>query len=483
MSDGGWLTDGRPKATPRGMIVMKDLTRGSIVSHILTMAPPIVIGMITIMICQLVDLYFVSGLGEAAVAGVAAAGNAGFLVNGLMQVLGVGTVALMAHAVGRKDRSDANLIFNQSIVLSVLCGLLTLAAGSVLARPYMRAIAADEATIEAGTTYLLWFMPALALQFATQVMASALRATGIVRPSMLVQVLAVIINIALAPVLIAGWGTGCALGVAGAGLASSIAVLIGVLMLFVYFHKLERYVGFDPAQWRPQLRQWKRVLDVGLPAGGEFAMIFIFMAVVYYVLRDFGAAAQAGFGIGTRVLGLIQMPALAVALAAGPIAGQNFGAGNGTRVWETFVKAALIGTTIMIAFTVLAQWKPGLLLGGFSNDEQTMAVASLFLRMVSLNLVAQGLTFTCSSMFQGLGNTRPVLLSSATRVLTYSLPAIWLSTQPGFRIEHVWYLSIATATLQAGMNLLLLRREFRKRVLLPGREVTPEKIGSEAVAE
>src|ERR1700760_2238528 len=112
---------------------MKDLTRGSIVSHILTMAPPIVIGMITIMVCQLVDLYFVSGLGEAAVAGVAAAGKAGVLFNGLMQVLGVGTVALMAHAVGRKDRRDANLIFNQSIVLSLLCGLLTLAAGSVLA--------------------------------------------------------------------------------------------------------------------------------------------------------------------------------------------------------------------------------------------------------------------------------------------------------------------------------------------------------------
>lgn len=462
---------------------MKDLTHGSIVSHILALAPPIVVGMITIMICQLVDLYFVSGLGEAAVAGVAAAGNAGFLVNALMQVLGVGTVALMAHAVGRKNRGDANLVFNQSIVLSVLCGLLTLAAGSALSRPYMRAVAADKATIEAGTTYLLWFMPALALQFVTQVMASALRATGIVRPSMLVQVLAVIVNIALAPVLIAGWGTGRAFGVAGAGLASSIAVLIGVLMLFGYFHKLERYVGFEPAQWRPQLRQWKRILDVGLPAGGEFAMIFIFMAVVYYVLRDFGAAAQAGFGIGTRVLGLIQMPALAVALAAGPIAGQNFGAGNGARVWETFVKAALIATAIMIAFMVLAQWKPGLLLGGFSNDRETMAVASLFLRMVSLNLVAQGLTFTCSSMFQGLGNTRPILLSSATRVLTYSVPAIWLSTRPGFRIEHVWYLSIASTTLQAGMNLWLLRGEFRKRVLPPRGEVTPGQIGAEPVAE
>jgi putative MATE family efflux protein len=435
------------------------------------MAPPIVVGMVTIMICQLVDLYFVADLGEAAVAGVAAAGNAGFLVNGLMQVLGVGTVGLIAHAVGRKDQHDANRIFNQSIVLSVLFGLLTLVAGAALSRLYMRAVAANEATIEAGTSYLLWFMPALALQFATQVMASALRATGIVWPSMLVQALAVIINIALAPVLIAGWGTGHPLGVAGAGLASSIAVCIGVLMLFGYFLKLERYVGFDPVQWRPQLRQWKRILNVGLPAGGEFAMIFIFMAVVYYVLRDFGAAAQAGFGIGTRVLGLIQMPALAVALAAGPIAGQNFGAGNAARVRETFVKAALIGTAVMMAFMMLAQFAPWLLLGGFSNDRATMAVAGQFLHFVSFNLVAQGLVFTCSSMFQGLGNTRPVLLSSASRVFTYSLPAIWLSTLPGFRTEHVWYLSIATTTLQAAFSVWLLRREFGKR--LAPLEITP----------
>ncbi|MCA1550826.1 MATE family efflux transporter [Bradyrhizobium sp. BRP19] len=442
---------------------MKDLTRGSIASHILSMAPPIMAGMISIMICQLVDLYFVSGLGDAAVAGVAAAGNAGFLVNGLIQVLGVGTVALIAHAVGRKDRRDANLIFNQAVALSVLFGLLTLVTGAVLSRLYMRSIAADQATIEAGTTYLVWFMPALALEFVMQVIASALSATGIVRPAMLVRVLAVIINIALAPVLISGWGTGYPLGVAGAGLASTIAVGAGVLMLLAYFRKVERYVAFNPVQWRPQPRHFKRILNVGLPAGGEFAMMFIFMAVVYYVLRDFGAAAQAGFGIGQRVLALIQMPALAVALAAGPIAGQNFGAGDAARVRETFVKSVLITSIVAVGFMILAQLKPELLLAGFSNDRATMEVAFLFLRIISLNMVAQGLIFTCSSMFQGLGNTKPVLLSSLTRVFTYSVPVLWLSTRPGFRIEHVWYLSIAATTLQAGLSLWLLRREFGKR--------------------
>ncbi|MBR1266562.1 MATE family efflux transporter [Bradyrhizobium sp. AUGA SZCCT0222] len=443
---------------------MKDLTQGSIVSHILNMAPPILAGMVTIMICQLVDLYFVAGLGEAAIAGVAAAGNLGFLLNGGLQVLGVGTVSLISHAVGRKDRPDANLVFNQALGLAAVSGLLTWVVGSAFAGGYMRMVAADEATVAAGTTYLLWFMPALALQFASRVMGAALSGTGIVRPSMIVQTLAVMINIALAPVLISGWGTGLALGVAGAGLASSLAVVMGVLMMWIYFRRLERYVGFDFAQIRPQLRQWKRILNVGLPAGGEFAIIFLWMGVIFYALRDFGAAAQAGFGIGTRVLGLIQMPALAIAIAAGPIAGQNFGAGNAARVRETFTKAAVVATLVMVTFTILAQWQPGLLLGGFANDPETIAVAILFLQMVSLNLVAQGFTFVSNSMFQGLGNTKPILLSSGARLITYALPVLWLSARPGFRIEYAWYISNATTTLQAALSLWLLHLEFRKRL-------------------
>jgi len=444
---------------------MKDLTQGSIVGHISTMAPQIFAGMIMMMLCGLIDLYFVSGLGDAAIAGVGAAGNAGFLINALTQVLSVGTVALISHAVGRKDRADANLVFNQSLGLSGACGIFTLIVGSILARSYMRSVAADDAVIEAGTTYLLWFMPALALQFVMLVMASALRGTGIVRPTMIVQTSTVIINIILAPVLITGWITGRPLGVAGAGLASSIAVAVGVAMMWIYFRKSEHYVTINRELWRPQLRQWKRILNIGLPAGGEFAIMFVYMAVIYYALRDFGAAAQAGFGIGSRLLGVIQLPAMSIAFAAGAIAGQNFGAGNTERVKETFKSVLFLGTAVMAAFTLLAQWRPELLLGGFTKDSETIAVGALFLRMISLNLVAQGLIFVCSSMFQGLGNTKPVLFSSGARLITYALPLIWLSAKPDFRIEHVWYLSIATTTLQAVLSVWLLRLEFRKRLV------------------
>src|SRR5258708_20299262 len=97
---------------------MKDLTQGSIVGHISAMAPPIFAGMIMMMLCGLIDLYFVSGLGDAAIAGVTAAGNAGFLINALMQVLSVGKVTLIALAVGRHHRAPPHLVFHHPHHLS-----------------------------------------------------------------------------------------------------------------------------------------------------------------------------------------------------------------------------------------------------------------------------------------------------------------------------------------------------------------------------
>jgi putative MATE family efflux protein len=443
---------------------MKDLTKDSITRHILTMAAPIAIGMLTQMAYQLVDLYFVSKIGEDAVAGVSTAGNAMFIVMALTQVLGVGTVALIAHAAGRKDQADANLVFNQALALSVVCGAVMMALIYTFIRPYLRSVAADEATIAAGTTFMSWVVPGFALMFPMTAIGSALRGTGIVQPTIVIQMLTVLINAILAPILIAGWGTGVALGVKGAALASTISITIGVILMGIYFHRLEHFVAIQPALMRPQIKQWRRVLNIGLPAGGEFVVMFMFTAVVYYSIRNFGASAQAGFGIGSRVLQAIMLPAMAIAFAAGPIAGQNFGARNVERVKETFRKAAWIGTAVMIVITLFTQIRPQALVGVFNADAPTLAVAALFLQMISWNFVAQGLIFTCSSMFQGLGNTLPSLISSATRLIVFSVPAIWLSTQPAFQIEHVWYVSIASSTLQAVVSLLLLRVEFKRRL-------------------
>ena len=232
---------------------MKDLTQGPIPKHVVALSIPMAIGMLVQALYYFVDLYFVSRLGDVAIAGVSSAGNVFFVVLALTQVLSVATVALVSQAVGRKDQAGANLAFNQSVAMAALCTIATLVGGYLLADPYMRLVGADEPTREAGRTFLHWFIPGLALQFAIAVMGSGLRGTGIVKPGMVVQLLTVLINAVLAPVLIAGKLTGHPLGVAGAALATTLASAAGVILLTAYFVQLEKYVAFDSRLWRPRL--------------------------------------------------------------------------------------------------------------------------------------------------------------------------------------------------------------------------------------
>lgn len=447
---------------------MKDLTVGPIRRHILAMAAPMAIGMLVQTVYFMVDLYFVARQGGAALAGVGAAGNFAMAVMALTQMLSVGTVTVVSHAVGAKDQPGANLAFNQSLVLAALCSAVTLGAAYGLSGPYMHTLGADAATVAAGTTYLHWYGPGLALQFAAAAMGSALRGTGIAKPTMVVQLVTVLINIVLAPVLIGGVGTGHPLGVAGAGLASTIAVTAGTVLLVVYFARLEHYVGFHGDLWRPRLATWKQILNIGLPAGGEFGLMFIYMAIIYWIIKGFGPEAQAGFGVGSRVMQAVMLPALAISFALAPVAGQNFGARSADRVRRTFVDGVAISSVLMLTLTLFCQWRPQTLVGVFTTDPATIAFGAGFLRVISWNFVGNGIIFCCSGIFQALGNTWPSILSSATRLLTFAVPAILWSRAGGFRIETLWYLSVATVALQALVSLWFLRRELRRRLIFAG---------------
>ena len=366
---------------------MQDLTEGSIPRHIVKLSVPIAIGMVFQTLYFLVDLYFVGRLGDAAVAGLTSAGNVQFLVMAVTQILGVGTMALIAQASGRKDREDANLIFNQSLGLAALGAGATLALGYGLAGRYMDTLGADAATVDAGMTYLYWFLPGLGLQFALISMGSALRGTGIVTPTIVVQVSTVLLNAILSPIMIAGWMTGRPLGLMGAGLSTSISVAVAVLMMLVYFVRLERYVVFDVRRVLPRAGPLKRILAVGLPPGGEFALIFVYMGIVYWTTRGFGPEAQAGFGVGSRVMQAVFLPAMAIAFATAPLAGQNMGAGRYDRVRATFRTSVATLSGIMLMLTLLCQWRPDLLIAGFTEDPAVIAVGTDYLRIISWNFL------------------------------------------------------------------------------------------------
>ena len=443
---------------------MQDLTTGPVTRHLLKTTSFMLVTMVFQTLYFLIDLYWVGRLGTQAVAAVGIAGNLTFIVLALTQMLGVGTTTVVSHAVGRKDHPQALLLFNQSQVLALLTGAVFLVVGLAVRTRYSIAQSADAKTAALAGDYLLWFIPAMALQFGLVAMGAALRAIGNFKPGMIVSTATVIINMILAPFLIFGWGTGHAYGVAGAAMSSLVAIVIGVVWLTTYFFAKDSFLRFEIADWKPQLDLWKKMLAIGLPAGFEFGITALYLFIVYSITRPFGAAAQAGFGIGMRIVQAGFMPVVALGFSVAPVAGQNFGAKLAQRVKDTFKDAAFMAIGAMILFTTACQIAPAVFIGVFSKDPAVLAIGVEYLRIVSWTFTASGVIFVASSMFQAMGNTLPSLVTSAARILIVSIPSVILSRTAGFELRWIWYLSVGSVVVQLTLSMLLLRREFARRL-------------------
>ena len=224
-------------------------------------------------------------------------------------------------------RRARSLIFNQSQVLSLVVGVLFLVVAMAIRVPYANLLAADAVTAKLAADYLLWFVPAMALQFGLiamgvgparhrQLQARDDRADRDRDPQ----------HRARAGVHLRMGHGRARMGVAGAALATLIAIVIGVVWMTTYFLSAQVVSALLGGDWSPRPKLWADMLKIGLPAGAEFALMAVYLMLVYVVSRPFGAAAQAGFGIGMRILQACFLPVVALGFAVGPVAGQNFGA-------------------------------------------------------------------------------------------------------------------------------------------------------------
>jgi putative MATE family efflux protein len=446
---------------------MQDLTSGSLTRHLLKTAGFMLVTMIFQTLYFLIDLYWVGRLGKEAVAAVAIAGNLTFIVLAVSQMLGVGATALVSHATGSKDRARALRVFNQSQVLSTVVGVIFLIVGMLLRGAYASELAADPTTAALAHEYLTWFIPAMALQFLIVTMGATLRGTGNFKPGMIVGTASVIVNMILAPFLIFGWVTGAAFGVAGAAVSSLIAVAVATVWLTTYFVKPSAYLHFVPSDWKPDFAMWRQMLKIGLPAGAEFGLMAVYLFLVYAISRPFGSAAQAGFGIGLRIVQAGFMPVVALGFSVAPVAGQNFGARLGERVKRTFTTAAGLAVAVMVFWTIVCYFGSAAMVRLFSDDQDVIAVGSEYLRIIAWTFVGSGIIFVASSMFQAMGNTLPALAASFARIVVVAVPAIVMSRMPGFELRWIWYLSAGALAFQLVTVLALLQREFRARLAWP----------------
>jgi putative MATE family efflux protein len=409
--------------------------------------------------CVIVDIYFISSLGAQSTAGVSAASTVAFITIALAQVVGVGALSLSAQAAGRRDRGKLSAIFRQSLLFAITCAAGVLALGYALLKRYMDAMTPDIDTSAAGTAYLYWCLPGLALHLAVAAVEGVLRGIGRVLPIVMSQGLTVAINIVLAPVLVVGWLTGRPLGVSGAGLATSLSIGVGAIAIMLYLWNSHRYLWQRPESLRWSL--WPASIRVGLPAGADAMLGYVATAVITWALAYFGSDAQAAYGIGSRITQALSLPLIAFGSALVTVGGQNVGAKIRSRVERAVGWTLLFCALCAVSSIVLCRRYAEFLIGSFSPDQAVISFGAAYLRVLSLSFVPYAIVSTCSSLFQALGTTVQPFLCSATRVLCYVGPVIWLSQSGRARVDDLWFVSVVSAVLQAFLIAILARRTWR----------------------
>jgi putative MATE family efflux protein len=444
---------------------MQDLTCGSIHKHLFNMTMPIAFGLLIQTLYFIVDLYFVGNLGDVALAGVSTAGNLFFFVLALTQVFNVGCATLIAHAIGRKDIRHASAIYSHALFYGFVASFLLCLVGYLFGQHYFSAIVATKAIELKGLTYFYWFLPCLAIQFILTTVTASMRGSGIVKPFMMIQMAALLLNALLSPMLITGMGPFNAMGVAGAGLASSVAAFSALFMGMIYIKQAPHILQLDIKKLTPNAQIFKSLLKIGGPAGSEFMLTFFYMAIIYWAISQFGTDEQAGFGLGSRIMQALFLPVMAIAFAAPAIAAQNYAASKMKRVYTTYKLTTFSSTILMFLLALPCIFFPEFFFTPFSNDPAVINVAATFLSYVGFNFIPAGLVFSHSAMFQAFGNTWPALFSTFVRVGLFSLLLIYFVTQTTMTITTVWILSAMTVFIQAILSFILIRYTLKQRLL------------------
>lgn len=455
-----------PAPAPAPKAGVHDMTTGPVRSHVVRMMLFVLVGMTIQTLYGLVDIFWVGRLGKEAVAAVALASNLVFVSLALTQTIGVGCVALVSRAAGKKDDEEVQRLFNRTQSLATVVGVIFLVLGLALRDAYVGALAGDARTAALARTFLTSFVPALALQFTMVGLGSALRGIGDMRPGLVAQTASVLLNMILAPFLVFGWVGGHPLGVAGAAHATLISTLAAVLGLVVYLARGKTFLRVRLAYLAPHPRTWREVVAIGLPAGVEFLLLAIIVGVTYAATRPFGAEVQAGFGIASRITQACFMPAVAIGLSVAAVVGQNLGARAFARVHEARRRSVELVLGFMVVLTLVCQLFAAKLVGIFSSEPAVVAAGVSYLRVVTWGFCASGVVFVGGGIFQGLGNTWPSLAASAFRATVFVVPVLVLGRRGGLALSTIWFVSLGSALAQLVLQQLLLRREIAAKAPL-----------------
>lgn len=442
-------------AAPRGA-----LTAGPLRGTILRLAAPTVAMMAFNACFNIIDSIWVGRLiGPAALAAVSTAGFYVWIVLNLGEMVDVGVVAIAARRHGERAPERAARVAAAALGGAVVAGVAVSALGFAVTDAMFRAMGVPAEVHALGRQYLHTWLLGAPLVFGFYALESAFRSSGDTRTPFWVLAGAVVLSMALDPLLIRGVGPFPALGVQGAALASVGVRGLSCLVLAVLAAR-KRIVRLRAPEWS--------ALPTIFRIGAPFSLSGVLLSLVYMWLTRFtarfGTPALAALGVGHKMEGLGFIAISGFALSASALVGQNLGAGNPERArraaWLTVAFA--LCATACTALLFVTTPRPFVRL--FTGDPTVLTDGILYLRIISIAQIGQTFEIILEGALAGAGYTFWPMLWSATLTMLRIPLAAWWSGLWG--VAGIWWALSLTATGRGvAMTALWMSGRWRGRTV------------------
>lgn len=383
-------------------------------TQVLRLAFPAMAEMVLQTVTQIVSMILVGHLGANAVTSIGISTQPLNLIMGVFQGIAVAVTALVARSIGADRREDARKAAAQGVTLAGLIALGACALMLIRARAVVIWMGASAEVVDQATQYLLIMTPGLFFLWVTAVITGALRGAGDNRTPMKVNMTVSLLSFAGNVVLVYGMFGFPALGVLGAGLATSIARVAGGLLLLIPYllGKLTLPCKF-PQDFRWDGSLMTRVLRVGIPGAGERLLISGGGLFYARMVAGLGAVSYAAHTIGINAESVSYMPGTAFAVAATTLVGQNLGAERPDLAERSTYQALLPACILVGAVGVGFLAFPGALVRLYSSDPEVIRLASIYMRMMGFCQIHQAFGFVLLGALRGAGDTKFVMWLTA----------------------------------------------------------------------
>ncbi len=430
----------------------RDWTKGSIIGNLWGLSWPMMVTRAVTTLGPLIDMIWVGKLGAASIAGVGVSAMVIGLVSSVRTGLQTGTRAIIARSIGAGDSEQANHVANQSFVVSILFAVGTVVLGIFLSGQILQLLGLETEVLVEGTAYLrvrLIGMVTMSLQMLSQ---SLMQASGDSQTPMRISIGTRIVHIALAPVLIFGWGIFPGLGVSGAALTGVISQgIAGALGMWILYSGRTRIV-LTMKKFRFDGKMIWRMVKIGIPASLMGAERSSANLLVMWFIVPFGTFAVAAHTLMERVDHFMRMPAMGMGSAAGVLAGQNLGANQPERAEKTGWMAVGLFSGFMVVVSVLVWFWPEYIIGLFNNESGLVNIAVTFLRIQIVHFMVSGFTLVLMSCLNGVGDTWIPTLNTLITLWAVQMPlAYYLSRSTNLGVFGVRWAMVSAVVIRAGV--------------------------------